>query len=86
MTHQRIYTTKTSCKLLVNTRVSRNLFILTDIFRFVLKCVNLKSENENLDEVGILKKLNHTHVLKFYEDWIESEFHYIITEYCKVRF
>ena len=34
------------------------------------------------DEVTLLKKLNHVHILKYYEDFIYSGFHCIVTEYC----
>ena len=38
------------------------------------------------EEIVILKKLKHCHVLKYYEDFIDNGTFCIVTEYCEVNF
>lgn len=46
---------------------------------------NMKEENlrESLEEVSILKNLNHPHIIKCYTSFLEDEFLYIVMEYAE---
>ena len=46
------------------------------------KNIQLSSEEEILNEIDILKKMDHINILRIYEFYITSDFFYLITEYC----
>jgi len=51
-----------------------------------MKLIEIKSSKDFVDEVNLLKLLNkHNNILVYIEDFIYSDFHCIITEYCDVR-
>ena len=44
--------------------------------------------NETVDasnEANLLRHLDHPAIVKFYDSFVETDFFYIITEYCEVR-
>lgn len=49
----------------------------------ILKKVSIKSENEFLHEISMLKSIDHPTVLKYFECFQDEFNYYIVTEYCK---
>ena len=60
--------------------------IQTNLFRAMKKIPKLRNNmnniNEILNEVEILKNLDHPNIVKIFEFFIEADGYYIITEYC----
>lgn len=59
----------------------------TNLIRAMKKITkNTNSKNETIkeiiNEIGLLKKLDHPHIVKIFEFFIEPEGYYLITEYC----
>ena len=52
----------------------------------VIKKGNINSKQTNeasvLNELNILKKIDHQNVVKIYEFYMDAENYYLITEYC----
>ncbi len=46
------------------------------------KNIQVSTELEILNEIDILKKMDHISILKIYEFYITSDYFYLITEYC----
>ena len=48
----------------------------------IIKKASLKDENEFINEVELLRQMDHPNVLKYYE-WYSDQFnYYIVTEFC----
>jgi NIMA (never in mitosis gene a)-related kinase 1/4/5 len=45
--------------------------------------MSLKAQKEAENEARILRKLNHTYIVKYLDSFSEAGFLNIITEYCK---
>lgn len=43
----------------------------------------IEKEQEILNEIELLKKLDHPNIVKLFEFYKDSEYYYLITEYCK---
>ena len=60
--------------------------IQTNLFRAMKKIPkmrnNLNKVNEIINEIEILKHLDHPNIVKIFEFFIEADGYYIITEYC----
>ena len=48
----------------------------------ILKKSNLESVKDFLNEIEMLKTIDHPNVLKYYEYFEDKNYYYIITEYC----
>ena len=48
----------------------------------IIRKDNLESAKDFLNEIDILKTVDHPNVLKYYEYFEDKNYYYIITEYC----
>ena len=48
----------------------------------IIKKASLKNENSFLNEVQMLKSMDHPNILRYYEFYQDEFNYYIVTEYC----
>ena len=59
-----------------------NILLFFFLLRFAMKLIEISEESAN--EISILKKLNHIHILKYVHHFVYKSNYCIITEHCEV--
>lgn len=48
----------------------------------IIKRSSLSVETDFINEIGMLKSIDHPNVLKYYECYVDEFNYYIVTEFC----
>ena len=53
---------------------------------YAIKSIPISSFHKDIttlkEELGVLQMVDHPHIIKFYESYIDSKYVHIVTEYC----
>ena len=64
----------------VQSQIDNNIYVIK---KMELKHMKEKQQNEAWKEVMILKKVNHSNIIKYYTSFLEDDNLYIVMEYAE---